>query len=66
MAELRKGGLIEKALRIGKGYCQVCGNLVRLSDNALACAASDKLIMPTRPPYSETNRSCKDWVKVEG
>lgn len=64
---MKKGGLLESIVQKGqKKHCLNCGNLIQVSQTALGCAASDKLIMPDYLPYSEdTNLSCLDW-KVKG
>ena len=61
-----KGGLIERIIkeRDKKGVCKTCGALIKLSENALACAVCDKLIIPQFPPY-HGNCKCEDWRKRE-
>lgn len=61
-SEVLKGGLIERLIkeRDKKGVCATCGNLIKLSENALACAVCDKLILPQFPPY-HGNCKCEDW-----
>lgn len=59
-SELKKGGILEKAL--GIGVCESCGNLIHINENCFGCIVTDKIIIPKYPPYTATNkRKCKNW-----
>ena len=64
---MKKGGFLESIVqKMQKKHCLNCGNLIKVSQEALGCTAQDKLIMPAYLPYSEdTNLSCPDW-KAKG
>lgn len=46
--------------RLDVQICRTCGNLTRVGENLIGCAAHDKLIMPEYPPY-HGNARCPDW-----
>ncbi|MNC04939.1 hypothetical protein BSK59_02045 [Paenibacillus odorifer] len=62
---IKPGGLLDRVAKSHEcGVCKNCGNLLKVSETTLGCAAHDKLILPDYPPY-HGNAKCKDWLKEE-
>lgn len=60
----KKDGLLARITNQQDGVCASCANLVQFTNkNVLACAAHDKLIMPSLMPYIHGNNPCKDWTR---